>query len=217
MSLQKWGGISAIIAGFTYVFGFAVMLAVLVPNGYVLEGFDPAAMTAFTVENSVMLRIWNLVIFVVNAIFLVVLAVAIAERLSAETPALAQVSKMFGVLWATLVLGAGMLANVGITAVLTMYANDPVEAERLWVVLSTVENGLGGGNEIAGGVWALLLGLAMLRGTSMPKSLGIFSLVIGIAGLSSIIPFIGDIGGSIFGLGFIAWFIWTGIVLLRRG
>ena len=56
----------------------------------------------------------------------------------------------------------------------------------------------------------------MLRTALMPKSLGFFSLVIGVSGLLTLIPALNDTAGSVFGLGYIAWFVWVGFVLLIR-
>lgn len=124
-------------------------------------------------------------------------------------------TKAFGLIWATLVFGAGMLVNVGIAEVVTLFDSDPDEAVRLWRIVEVIENGIGGGNEIAGAVWALSLAIAANVSGVLSKAWVGFSVVIGLAGLSTVFAAASDIGGAVFGLGYIGWFIWTGFGLLR--
>lgn len=76
--------------------------------------------------------------------------------------------------------------------------------------------GLGGGNEIVGGLWVLLVSSAALRAGGLPRALNYLGVVIGVAGLLTVVPALGELGGAIFGLGSIAWFVWLGIVMLRE-
>ena len=82
-----------------------------------------------------------------------------------------------------------------------------------------MQNGLGGGNEVVGGLWVLLVSLAALWKGGLPKTLNYLGVVIGLAGLITVVPGIEVIGalsglGVVFGLGFIVWFVWVGIFLL---
>ncbi len=108
-----------------------------------------------------------------------------------------------------------MVANVGLAEVVARYATDPDEAVRMWEIVDMVENGLGGGNEIAGGVWAILVAAAALVTGLFSRWFGWFSLVIGDAGLLTVVPPLRDVAGALFGLGYIVWFVWVGIALLR--
>lgn len=87
---------------------------------------------------------------------------------------------------------------------------------RLWQTISLVENGLGGGNEILGGVWAVLIAFALWQGPQMPRALGGLCVVIGVCGFLTVIPQIGDLPGAVFGLGYIVLFVWIGALLLKR-
>lgn len=77
-----------------------------------------------------------------------------------------------------------------------------------------MRNGLGGGNEIVGGIWVLLVSWAALRGARLPRALNYLGVVIGVAGLVTIVPALEAVR-AIFGLGLIVWFVWVGVVLLR--
>ena len=211
--LTKIGGYAALGCGLTYIVGFALYLTVLAPLG----NEDYHAKIAFAADNYTVLAIWNLTIYVLNAILLAIVAVALWDRFRLASPALAQVSLTFGALWATLVLAAGMVANVGLKEALAVFASDPERAADLYQIFLTVENGLGGGNEIAGGIWVLILSIAGFLTKRISKGLSILGTVIGVSGLASAIPALSEALGAIFGLGFIAWFTWAGVALLRMG
>ena len=75
--------------------------------------------------------------------------------------------------------------------------------------------GLGGGNEIVGGLWVLLVRWAALRAGELPRLLNDLGLVLGVAGiLHTAVPALETLG-AVFGLGLIVWFVWLGIVMLR--
>ena len=75
--------------------------------------------------------------------------------------------------------------------------------------------GLGGANEAIGGIWILLISWAALRTGELSKVLNYLGVVIGVAGIISIVPALGELFIYIFALGQIVWFIWLGIVMLR--
>ena len=62
------------------------------------------------------------------------------------------------------------------------------------------DDGLGGGNEIVGGLWVLLVSWAALRAGGLPRALNYLGLVIGVAGILTVVPALGELG-AIFGLG----------------
>lgn len=148
--LQRWGGVAALVDAATFLFGIAMLLTRLAP---IAEDGDPLATAAFLVDNQAALTLWYLVIYVLFGAFLVVLALALHERLSAGSSALMRVATVFGLIWAGLMFASGMVANVGIEAVVGMHEGDPAAAAGLLTAVSTVVDGLGGGNEIVGGLW----------------------------------------------------------------
>lgn len=215
-SLQKWGGVAALGAAATYIYGFTMLMTDMAGTGYGMSDGDPAKMVEYIVSETALMTWWNMVIYVANGFLVALLAIVLAELFKPHTPALASCVKTFGALWATLVVGAGMVANVGNEIVVAQFASDPESAILMWQVFSGVENGLGGGNEIAGSIWALVIAFAIFQSSQLPRALGVFSLVIGVAGLLTVVPMLNDIAGSIFGLGYIAWFIWVGIVMVAK-
>lgn len=211
-SLQNMGGLAGIIAALTFLFGFALFVTTFEP---LTTGELTAVETVeFLRDNQTIFTVWNLVIYVLFGVVQAVLALALSERLKADAPGVAQVTAALGLIWSGLVIASGMVANVGAAAVIDMYATDPTQAGTVWAAIDSVYKGMGGGNEIVGGLWVLLVSWAALRG-ALPKALNFAGLLVGAAGIVTLVPPLADVG-AIFGLGIIAWYIWTGIVLLKR-
>jgi hypothetical protein len=211
--LQKAGGIAALIEALAYVIGFAVMATLLNPGQ--TEGWSSAQKLAFVLERKSFFQAWFLFIYVLFGIVLVVLTVALHERLKGGAADLMKVASPFGLIWAGLVIASGMVASVGLEAVATIYARDVAQANATWLVIDAIQNGLGGGVEVVGGVWVFLLSIASLRSATLPKSLAYFGILLGLLGMLTVIPVLEDLT-ALFGLSQIVWFIWLGLSLLLR-
>ena len=107
-----------------------------------------------------------------------------------------------------------MVSNIAIGTVADLHDTDPAAAEPVWSALDSVQNGLGGGNEIAGGVWVLLVSWAALTTAVLPRALNYLGLTAGAAGLITVIPALEGVG-AVFGIGLIIWFAWLGVLLLK--
>jgi len=213
---QRMGGVAALVAAGTFVVGFALLFALLVPAGYFAAEADPVQNAAFLAEHHAILSLWYLTIYVVFGVVLVVLSLALHERLHGA-PAIAQVATAFGLIWAGLVIASGMVANVALRAVVDLHATDPAQAASLWMAANAVVTGLGGGNEIVGGLWLLLVSSAAMRTGALPRALDVFGIAVSVAGILTTVPVLAALGlfGALFGLGLIVWFVWAGVVLLR--
>lgn len=216
MTLQRFGGLAGLTCAATYLFGFAFLVTTLAPLGFGTNEIDGKAVVAFIQATPGFLILWNTVIYIVNALALIVLVMALHSILRANTPELSIVAAAIGLIWATLVLGAGMIGNIAVERAAYLAGNDFENAIRFWEMLHAVELGLGGGNEIAGGVWIGLVSIAALRGKSLGKVAIGLGLLTGVGGLATLIPALGDTAGVVFGLAAIAWFIALGVSLLRR-
>lgn len=214
VKLQTIGGIAGLTCAATYGFGFALLVTLLAPLGFGTGDIDARAVVEFTQTNAGLLILWNSVIYILNALALVVLIVAIDARLRTKTPDWAAVTRALGLIWATLVLGAGMIANVAVERAAHLAPTDFEGAVVLWTTLHAVELGLGGGNEIAGGVWIGCTSIAGWIGRSLGKMTIGLGLLTGAGGLLTLIPVLGDTAGAVFGLGAIAWFVAIGLTLV---
>lgn len=210
---RRIGGVAAVIEALTFVVGIALFATVLAD--YVAEDATPADSVAFLVDHQGVLHLWHIVTLIVFAIALVPLTLSLRDRLAGAEPVLARASAAFGLIWAGLVLATGMVANVGVGAVADLAATDPLQAESLWSAVDVVINGLGGGNEVAGGIWVLLVSVAALRAGELSVGVNRLGAVSGLAGLVTVVPGLEEVG-LVFGLGLIVWFAWVGAILLRR-
>lgn len=209
---QRIGGVAALVEAATFVIGF--VLAATALADYTVEDLEPADAVDFLVENEAAVYVFNTVIFIVFGVALVVLTLALHDRLRANDPFLSQTAAAFGIIWATLVLAAGMIANLGLGSVVDLADSDGTAAETVWSTLDAVQNGLGGGIEVVGGLWVALVSWAALRGGSLPNGLNYLGVLVGLAGIVSVVP-VPEAVLAVFGLGLIVWFVALGVVLLR--
>jgi hypothetical protein len=210
--LQQNGGVAALLMAAMFVVGFVSYLAFLAGSSF--ESSDPAEVAGFLADNQALLSIWHVLIYIVFGIALIVLSLGLYARLSERATGLAQTATAFGVIWAGLVIASGMIAVVGIGSVVNLYDVDPEQAGTVWAAISAVQFGVGGGVEIVGALWLLLISWAALRSGEFSRSLNSFGMVVGGAGVLTIIPAL-EIFGALFGLGSIAWFVWVGLMMLK--
>jgi hypothetical protein len=210
-TFQKYGAFSALYMAVAYLIGMAIFLAVLDYPSIT----DPAQKVTLLVEKQMIIFSTNLLMYVFFGVFLIILALALHDRLKHAAPAMMQVATAIGLIWAGSLVASGMISNAGIRPVIALYANDPAQAAITWQGIEVVTGGLGNGNgEILGGLWTLLVSLAALRAGGLSKGLNILGLIAGTVGIFSLIPGLADLTGA-FGLSQMIWFVWLGIVLLR--
>ncbi|MDX1746142.1 MAG: DUF4386 family protein [Halobacteriales archaeon] len=211
-NLQRIGGVAALTEAAIYVAGILYFLVVL----------DYANVTGASqqvelfVANETSLYAMNLLIYVVFGVVLVALVLALHDRLKAGAPTVMQAATAFGLIWAGLVIASGMITNIGTGVVVDLYSTDPNQAAATWLAINPVIEGLGGGNEVVGGIWTLLVSVAALRAGLLHRALNYFGVVVGVAGILSAVPALGEVGGGVFGLTQIVWFVGLGILLLRN-
>jgi hypothetical protein len=211
-TLQKFGGFAALYLAVAYLIGMVNFLVVLDYPSIT----DPAQKVTLLVEMQMVTFSTNLLMYVLFGVFLIILSLALYDRLKSGAPATMQVATAIGIIWAGSLIASGMVSNAGITPVVALYAKDPAQAALAWQGIETVASGLGNGNgEILGGLWTLLVSLAALRASGLPKGLNILGLLVGAVGIISVIPGLTELMTGVFGLSQIIWFVWLGIVLLR--
>ena len=213
-NLQKLGGVAALIEALAYAIGFVGVLTLFTPY-FIGDELDAAGRVAFIVDHLGVMQAWYLVLYVVFGVSLVLLTIALHERLKAGSPAMMQVATAFGLIWAGLVLASGMIFVIGLDTVAVLHGDDPAQAALIWRAIEAVGTALGGGVEIVGGLWLLLVSWAALRSGGLPRALNIVGLVAGVAGLLTLAPPL-DTLGALFGLGQLVWFVWLGTFMLRH-
>lgn len=210
-TLQKFGGFAALYMAVAYLIGIILFIVVLDYPGIT----NSAEKVALVVEKQMVIFSTNLLMYVFFGFFLIVLSLALYDRLKSGAPAMMQVATAIGIIWAGSLIASGMVANAGIAPVAALYAKDPAQAALTWQGIETVANGLGNQNgEILGGLLTLLVSVAGLRAGGLPKSLNLLGLLVGAVGIISLIPMLTNDLTGLFGLGQIIWFVWLGILLL---
>nr|WP_085283903.1 DUF4386 family protein [Colwellia chukchiensis] len=206
--LQKIAGVAALFQALIYIAAFAFFGAFW---AFPTDA-DATEKFAFLTHHQTILSLVNLTMYVVFGVLLAVLVLALHQRLKSKAPVLSQLAATFGIIWVGLVIASGMIANIGLAVAITLSAKDAEQAMTLWITVNTIVEGLGGGNEVVGGLWLLLLAIAALKINALPKLLSYFSLFIGVVGILTIYP--AEVLTEIFGLGQIVWFVWLGVILL---
>lgn len=210
--LSRIGGAAALLAAGTFGFGIAMFATTLAdytdPDATAAESVD------FLVDHQGSLLAWYIGIFIVFGAALVPLGLALRARLAERTPMLADAGVVFAMIWAGLMFATGMISNIGIEAVADLADSEPDQAVGLWSSIDTVTNGLGGGNELVGGMWILLVSIAGLISAGLPRWLNIVGVVTAVAGMVTVVPEFEAVE-MVFGLGSIVWFIGVGVTLVR--
>ncbi len=210
-TLQKSGGIAALYMAISHLIGIVIFLGVL---DY-LNISDLAQKLAMNIEKQTIIFSTNLLMYVFFGFALIVLSLALYDRMKSGAPALMQVGTAIGIIWAGSLIASGMVANAGLLTVVALYAKDPTQAVLTFQGIETVANGLGNANgEILGGMWTLLVSIAALRTGGLPKGLNTLGVFVGAVGIITLIPALTDFTG-LFGIGQIVWFVGLGTVLLR--
>ena len=208
--LDRTGGIAAAILAASYIFGFALFAGLIDRTGYV----GPAGNVAFIADNQSLLSIAMLVLYPIAGCALVALVIAMHRRAAPELEGWMQIATAFGLIWAAIVIASGMISLAGMHAIVPLATEFPDEATSAWVAISLVQDALGGGNELLGGIWMAMVSWLAMRTGQMPKVLAWLGIALGLVGIATIVPSLGDLV-DIFGLGQIIWYLWVAVMLLR--
>lgn len=210
--LQKIGGLAALIHAAAYLVGIVIAVTLIVP----VINSGPDQYLAFLVDNQPLLYIWILIVYLVAGFCLVAVSLALYDRLKIGSPAVTQIATVLGLIWACLIIGSGNLMLHGFIKLADLYVQDPVQTTTVRVTLEIVENGIISANELTGGLWILLLSWSALKAREFNKVMNYLGVVIGVAGLLTLLPALTDIVQTIFAIGMIVWFAWVGIIMLRN-
>jgi hypothetical protein len=218
--LQKMGGIAALGVVASWVVSLGLLFILLIPTGYATRDIDYGQFVTFLADNQTIMYIWYLNILL-GSVFVVVLALALYERLKTRSLAMVQTATAFGFLWGALGIASGLVWIYALDVVVDLFSKDQAQAASAWLMLDAVANGLGGEFEIMGGIWILLISWAALRIGGLPRALNYLGVMVGVAGILTIVTGLDvvlpalDVPETVFVL-VIVWLVWLGIVMLRR-
>jgi len=210
INLQKFAGASSIFEALIYITAFVYFGAYW---EYPSESSASEKM-AYLAENQLTFSMVNFLMYVVFGIFLAVLVVGLHEKLKATNDPIVKVGSAFGTVWVVLVIASGMLANVGLLHSINLMDLSSEKAFDMWRIISVLVESLGGGNELVGGLWVLLISFAALKAKAFPKGLNYLGLFVGASGIATVYP--EETLTEIFGITQIVWFTWLGISMISQ-
>lgn len=208
-SVQKMGGIGALIAAGTLVVGPAMVVTLFTDF---VSATTPAVAAEFVADNQLALHLWNSAITIVFGVVLLPLMLAIRDRLRNAHSPLARVATVFGLIWSGAIISAGMIANIAYATVRDLHGTDPEMASTVWAGLDAVTGGLVGVSEVLGGLWILGISIVALRERLFARWVNYLGVVLGVEGLATVAPALDQIR-AIFDPGFIIWLAAVGIHL----
>lgn len=211
VGMQGAGGIAALYIAIAYLAAIPYFVFLVNYPGVV----DPIQKVLMLRDNYASMYWMHVVSFQFVALALIVVTLAIHQRLKALAPSTAQFATVVGLIRAGLLLASVMVFNYGMGAVVQLYATAPAQAVSAWQVIEPLAQALGGsGAELLGGIWFLLLSAVALRANVLPRALNWLGVGIGSDGIFSLAPTL--IGLEVaFELLQIVWFLWLGIVMVR--
>lgn len=209
--LRVPAGISALSLGLVYIAAFVYFGAFF---SYPASG-TPDEKMRFLSDHQWEVSLVYFSIYVLFGVLLAILVVGVHETLKSASPPMASLASIFGVVWVGLVIASGMIFTIGLDQAVHLLGESPDAAFALWRTVSVVANSLGGGNEIVGGLWVLLVSLTALQARVLSRALNYLGCFVGIAGIATVYP--EELFTEVFGLSQIVWFIWLGVVMLRSG
>ena len=208
--MQKAGGIASLLIAASYVFGFGLFFGFFEYAGY--DG--PAGNMAFMIDHQSLLSLAMITLYIIPGCLLVVLGIALHHRLAVAAGPIMQITTSFALVWAAIVIASGMIGLTGMQTIAGIADVFPSEAASAWIAISVIQDALGGGTELVGGIWVLMIGWLGLRTGQLPRFLSWFSLFVGITGLMTVIPGLTDLV-DVFGLSQIVWYCWLGVIIIR--
>jgi len=206
------GGFVSLAQAGLYIIGFVFLFTLLAPLA--VGNLSEAESLAFSLEYKPHIQVWHLLIYVLFGVLLIPLTQVLKAQFDPRAYLATAIAPLFGFIWAGLVIASGMIANVALDKVSVLHASDPDAALGIWQSVQIVHDGLGGGVEVVGGLWVLLISIAGIQEKVLSKGLHFLGLIVGAAGILTVVPGLGELG-AVFGLTQILWFIWLGISLIQ--
>jgi len=211
--LQRAGGIAALVASLAFVFVFALVATILAPMTAPELAFSEYL--GLHQAHGTLIYLWHFGMYFAFGLCLIVLALALHERLKAASPSLSAIAAALGLIYSAFVILGGLLTIHGDEAVLALASRDLAGADELRGTIAAITLCVDSSDRLLGCLWIGLVGLAAFKPRTLPRGLVFLSLAIGAPGIIGM-AFPSLLALSyVFGLGIIVWSAWLGIVMLR--
>lgn len=216
---RKAGGIASLVCGLTYIFGFVLFFGLIEAPA---DDTETSRLT-FLLSQRDTFFMGYIVIGVVFSLGLILLNQSLLRIFKSTSPIVAQFNSSLGNIWATFVLASTFIFLVSLPS-LANYAN--TSEDNAVVVLNSVDiviDALGGGIELLGALWVLLISFMSIKANKYSKIIHILGIAVGVAGVLTLfsglsflerVPLF-EATTAIFGLGQIVWFFALGIAMIQ--
>ncbi|MBU2115059.1 MAG: hypothetical protein KKE94_14945 [Gammaproteobacteria bacterium] len=211
-TLIRAGGIAAIGMALCYISVAVIFFGLLA----VPAGLDSLGRLQFYLQQEYLLVAigWGIG-YLLFGVLLAILLQALRQAMPPNQSGIAALAERFGNAWVVLMLASGMVALISMDMTLRLLDSSTEQALALYNTGNLLTNALGGGIELVGGLWVLLLSIAGLQQQRFAKALHLLGLIVGSLGILTVlhsVPYLKDA----FGITQLIWFIWLGTALLRR-
>lgn len=215
-NLQKVGGLAALLSAASYVFAIGLFLTLMKPLAD--PGLGIGDYMAFSMTHGALIYVWTFSMYILHGLCLVILVLALHERLKATAPRLSLVASGLGFIWTAFVLLSGFINLWGNGALVDLYAKSPAGAEAFKTALTTITLGIDSSDRFLGSLWMGLVSLGALRSKALPRPASVLGLAAGTAALVlGLVLDVTDASASfLFAFGAIVWWIILGVFMIRR-
>lgn len=207
-SPQTVGGVAAIIEGLCYIGSLLLVLVAMPAMGWQMDYWeDPTKSVPFVHAHQTFFILGGL-FYVVSALVVLPVVVAVNERLRSLSPTLIAAASALGVMATAMLLLNALVQYAEFRAIGTL---SPTVAEQAQAYGSVAYDATIQAASVCLGIWVVLLSWVVIRRGALPRWLGYFGLLVGAANVAVLFfppPAL---------LLSIPWFIALGIVLLRAG
>ena len=208
--LDRTTACSALGLSLIYVFAFLYFGLIWAYPG---DG-SHASRIAYLVSRRAEIEAVYFVMYLLFGVVLSIVVLGLYEKTSPNTYFISRLAAVFGFAWFVLVMASGMVFIIGLRTVAEISEQDIEKAYDVWLIVHLITEGLGGGNEIVGGVWVMLVSVSGLRGDVLSKPINHLGVFVGVAGLATIYPH--ELATEVFGITQLIWFFWLSIHLLKN-
>lgn len=208
MTLKITPSFSPFTLALTYIVGFLCMIFVFKDLSTTTNEIQ------YLVNHTIGLQLWYFCIYIVFGFLLIPLTIQIKNQFKQQN-LLIQVTPILGFIWSGFVIVSGMIFILGTTYLSNNINTDAQQLTTIWATLKILIEAFGGGVEIVGGLWSLLVSIAGFQQKVFSKLLNIIGFLVGISGIITIIPILKDFG-VIFGLMQIVWFVLLGFYFFKN-
>lgn len=167
---------------------------------------SPEQVLASLLLDVILFLSWHVIVYFVYGLSLLLLTISIFMLAVKREPEKAIAVLVVGALWSGFMLISGGVSVETIHKVAELYPHNSEAAIHLWLTMKVVLESVGGGNELIGAVWVLLVS-QLFNGTNYwLKATRNAGFLIAIVGLGTLLDK-SEVCTSLFGVSLLLWFV----------